>query len=121
MFQGAEGVRVTNNLIGPAGFGDDVGEGGRWADGISYAAQNGLVAGNRVLDATDGGIGESGSHLDRICDIELYRLVIFGAPGTLVTSNTIITSTRLGLGAINMVDYGPRKFGPTLIFIRRLP
>lgn len=35
--------------------------------------------------------------------------VIFGAPGTLVTSNTIITRTRMGLGAINMVDYGPRK------------
>lgn len=35
--------------------------------------------------------------------------VIFGAPGTLVTSNTVITLSRIGLGAINMVDYGPRK------------
>lgn len=101
---------MTNNLIGPAGFGDDAEEGGHWADGISYAAQNGLVAGNRILDATDGGIGESESCPDGECGAQLYSTVIFGAPGTLVTSNTIITSTRLGLGAINMVDYGPRAF-----------
>lgn len=88
-FQGAENVRVTNNRLGPAGYDEDAEDGGHWADGISYAAQNGLVAGNLVQDATDGGI------------------VIFGAPGTLVTSNTIITQTRMGLGAINMVDYGP--------------
>ncbi|KAG8939437.1 hypothetical protein FRC04_006584 [Tulasnella sp. 424] len=86
---GAENIRVTNNRLGPAGYDEDAEDGGHWADGISYAAQNGLVAGNLVEDATDGGI------------------VIFGAPGTLVTSNTIITRTRMGLGAINMVDYGP--------------
>ncbi|KAG9000569.1 hypothetical protein FRB90_011786 [Tulasnella sp. 427] len=88
-FQGGENVRITNNRLGPAGYDEDAEDGGHWADGISYAAQNGLVAGNLVVDATDGGI------------------VIFGAPGTLVTSNTIVTRTRMGLGAINMVDYGP--------------
>lgn len=29
----------------------------RWADGISYAGSDGLVAGNLVVDATDGAIG----------------------------------------------------------------
>ncbi|KAG9003234.1 hypothetical protein FRB93_011146 [Tulasnella sp. JGI-2019a] len=89
VFQGSEGVRVTNNFIGPAGYADKEGDHMPWADGISYAGQNGLIAGNNILDATDGGI------------------VLFGAPGTLVTSNTIVTRNRVGLGAINMVDYGP--------------
>ena len=56
-FDGSQNVRITNNAIGPAGVGADV-ESGRWADGISYAAIDGLVAGNLVIDATDGGIGE---------------------------------------------------------------
>ena len=60
VFQGSEGVRVTNNLIGPAGYDENSSlEGtGKWADGISYAGQSGLIAGNRIEDATDGGIGE---------------------------------------------------------------
>ena len=32
--------------------------------------------------------------------------VLFNATGTLVTSNTIVARTRVGLGAINMVDPG---------------
>lgn len=56
-FEGSHNVRITNNAIGPAGVGCDV-ESGRWADGISYAAADGLVAGNLVIDTTDGGIGE---------------------------------------------------------------
>ncbi|KAG8888355.1 hypothetical protein FRB98_007929 [Tulasnella sp. 332] len=87
VFQGCEGVRVTNNFIGPAGYPES--DLMQWADGISYAGQNGLIAGNYILDATDGGV------------------VIFSAPGTLVTSNTIVTRNRVGLGAINMVDYSP--------------
>lgn len=31
-------------------------------------------------------------------------IVIFGAPGTLVTGNTIINDDRQGLGGINMVS-----------------
>lgn len=50
-------MRITNNFIGPAGVGSNV-EQMRWADGISYAASDGLVAGNLITDATDGGIGE---------------------------------------------------------------
>lgn len=85
-FEGAHNVRITNNAIGPAGVGADK-ESGHWADGISYAASDGLVAGNLIIDTTDGGI------------------VLFNAPGTLVTSNTVVTKTRLSLGAINMVDF----------------
>ncbi|KAG8907613.1 hypothetical protein FRB99_003309 [Tulasnella sp. 403] len=88
-FEGGENVRITNNFIGPAGYDEDAETRGKWADGISYAAHNGLVAGNQIVDATDGGI------------------VIFGAPGTLFTSNTVITSRRVALGAINMVDFKP--------------
>lgn len=57
-FEGAQNVRITNNSIGPAGVGADVEE-GRWADGISFAASDGLVAGNQIIDATDGAIGRS--------------------------------------------------------------
>ncbi|KDN51470.1 hypothetical protein RSAG8_00015, partial [Rhizoctonia solani AG-8 WAC10335] len=72
-FEGSTNIRITNNFIGPAGHGAgaDV-EDGKWADGISFSASDGLVAGNHILDATDGAI------------------VIFGAPGSLITSNTII-------------------------------
>jgi hypothetical protein len=56
-FEGSHNVRITNNAIGPAGVGCDV-ESGHWADGISYAASDGLVAGNLIIDTTDGGIGE---------------------------------------------------------------
>lgn len=56
-FEHARNVRITNNCIGPAGSGADVEE-LKWADGISYAAADGLVAGNLIFDATDGGIGK---------------------------------------------------------------
>lgn len=55
-FEHARNVRITNNRIGPAGSGQDVEE-LKWADGISYSARDGLVAGNLIVDATDGGIG----------------------------------------------------------------
>ncbi|KAJ1310229.1 hypothetical protein OPQ81_006971 [Rhizoctonia solani] len=89
-FEGSTNIRITNNFIGPAGYGADV-EDGKWADGISFSASDGLVAGNQILDATDGAI------------------VIFGAPGSLITSNTIINRHRLCLGGLNMVDYNPHK------------
>jgi hypothetical protein len=49
-------VRITNNKIGPAGVGWDLEE-FRWADGISYASSDGLIAGNLITDTTDGAIG----------------------------------------------------------------
>ncbi|KAF8305142.1 hypothetical protein DL93DRAFT_2160417 [Clavulina sp. PMI_390] len=85
-YEGGQNVRITNNAIGPAGVGADK-ESGHWADGISYAATDGLVAGNLVIDTTDGGI------------------VLFNAPASLITSNTIVTGNSMGLGAINMVDW----------------
>ncbi|KAF8494536.1 hypothetical protein JB92DRAFT_2748881 [Gautieria morchelliformis] len=87
-FEGSQNVRITNNRVGPAGIGADIVQ-GQWADGISFAGANGLVAGNEIIDATDGAI------------------VVFGAPGTLITSNTIVARERLALGAINMVDWAP--------------
>jgi hypothetical protein len=44
---------------------------------------------NVITDATDGAI------------------VVFGAPGSLITNNVIIASTQTLLGGINMVDYSP--------------
>lgn len=75
---------ITNNDIGPSGNSS-----GHWADGISMACTRSLVANNIITDATDGAI------------------VIFGAPFTTVKNNTIIAKTRILLGGINMVDYGP--------------
>ncbi|KAK4054094.1 hypothetical protein OIV83_001119 [Microbotryomycetes sp. JL201] len=79
-------TRVINNIVGPCG---QQFPGGPWADGLSIAGKDSLIAGNTVTDATDGAI------------------VVFCAPGTTVTNNTIIAKTRDLLGAINMVDDFP--------------
>ncbi|KAH8819339.1 hypothetical protein F5884DRAFT_760282 [Xylogone sp. PMI_703] len=79
---------VTNNDIGPCGAaGHDSNGNALWADGISFACSQSLIQSNTVTGSTDGGI------------------VLFGAPGTKVLDNTIISSsTNSGFGAINMVD-----------------
>jgi len=78
------GAKIVANILGPAGNG-----GGEWADGVSFACRNGLIANNRIVDATDGAI------------------VIFGAPGTKVLNNVIISRSKPLLGGINLVDYRP--------------
>ncbi|KAM0752391.1 hypothetical protein T439DRAFT_324472 [Meredithblackwellia eburnea MCA 4105] len=95
---------ITNNQIGPAGHAPsgatqykramsrrDTGtySPGQWADGISMACQKSTVTGNTITDATDGAI------------------VLFGAPGTIVKNNVIISDQRQLLGAINAVDFWP--------------
>jgi parallel beta-helix repeat protein len=60
-------VTVQNNDIGPCG--SQVFQ--QWADGISVSCRSSLIRNNMVNNPTDGGI------------------VLFGAPGTLVTNNTI--------------------------------
>ncbi|MFL6075886.1 MAG: hypothetical protein ACJ73S_21045 [Mycobacteriales bacterium] len=77
---------VVDNTIGPAGTDEPA---GTWADGISLACGDSLVANNTVQDATDGGI------------------VIFGAPGSTVRDNRITAVSRQLLGGINLVDYAP--------------
>ncbi|KAK4046729.1 hypothetical protein OIO90_006460 [Microbotryomycetes sp. JL221] len=62
---------------------------GQWADGISMACKGSTIEGNTVIDATDVGI------------------VLFGAPGTKVTGNTIISRNRVLLGGINAADFLP--------------
>jgi parallel beta-helix repeat protein len=88
---GCEHARILDNTIGPAGFPK-----GRWADGISMACGHTLVEGNKVIDATDGGI------------------VVYGADGSMVRDNTIIAATRTLLGGINMVDSGFDYQGTTV-------
>ncbi|SCZ98967.1 BZ3500_MvSof-1268-A1-R1_Chr7-1g09334 [Microbotryum saponariae] len=92
---------IENNQIGPSGNAPNTGlqfrrravnatiAPGQWADGISLACKGSTVRNNVVTDATDGGI------------------VIFGAPGSLITGNTIQSVTRRALGGINAVDYAP--------------
>ncbi|GAB6900037.1 right-handed parallel beta-helix repeat-containing protein [Kineosporia succinea] len=80
---GCQGASVTGNQIGPSGTPDG------WADGISLACGTTTVKNNTITDATDGAI------------------VVFGAPGSTVSDNTIIAKNRTLLGGINMVDYGP--------------
>nr|WP_269810936.1 right-handed parallel beta-helix repeat-containing protein [Kineosporia rhizophila] len=80
---GCQGASVTGNQIGPSGTPDG------WADGISLACGTSTVKNNTITDATDGAI------------------VVFGAPGSTVSNNTIIAQNRTLLGGINMVDYGP--------------
>jgi len=78
-------ITVQNNDIGPCG--SDVFQ--QWADGISVSCRSALVRNNLVNNPTDGGI------------------VLFGAPGTLVTNNTIWVENRTLLGGINLVDVVP--------------
>lgn len=70
---------------------------------ISFAGSNGLVAGNEIIDATDGAIGNIRKFFT-LPSLKLFK-VVFGAPGTLVISNTIISQNRITLGGINMVDF----------------
>ncbi|XP_006456719.1 hypothetical protein AGABI2DRAFT_78419 [Agaricus bisporus var. bisporus H97] len=76
---------IQNNDIGPCGS-DAFQE---WADGISLSCKNSVVRNNMVQGATDGGI------------------VVFGAPGSRITNNTIWIVNQTLLGGINMVDYDP--------------
>jgi len=79
-----QNANISDNTIGPAGTPD-----GNWADGISLACGNSIVANNQITDATDGAI------------------VVFGAPGSVIQDNTVIAATQTLLGGINMVDYRP--------------
>jgi len=73
---------VEDNQIGPAGTSEEM----KWADGISLACTFTMVRANVITDATDGAI------------------VVFGAPGSVISNNTIRAETRTLLGGINMVD-----------------
>ncbi|GAA6024696.1 hypothetical protein JCM10207_009222 [Rhodosporidiobolus poonsookiae] len=92
--------KVINNIVGPSGQQAP----GPWADGLSIAGKDSLIAGNTVIDATDGAI------------------VVFCAPGSVVTDNTIIARERNLLGAINMVDDFPfdRDFTDTRVVGNRI-
>jgi hypothetical protein len=86
VFQGnnnCSGARITFNDLGPSGHPN-----GEWADGISFACRDGFIQHNTITDASDGAI------------------VLFGAPGTLVEHNIIVTRNNVLLGGINMVDFG---------------
>ncbi|GAA5864028.1 hypothetical protein JCM1840_000673 [Sporobolomyces johnsonii] len=91
----AQRCKVIDNIVGPCGQQAP----GPWADGLSIAGKDSLVSGNTVVDATDGAI------------------VLFCAPGTVCTNNTIIARERNLLGAINTVDEFPfeRNFEQTRV------
>lgn len=75
-------ANISSNDIGPCG--DET----QWADGISFGCSASTVSNNKIMGPTDGGI------------------VLFGAPGTAVSGNTITGSaTQRGFGAINLVDF----------------
>jgi parallel beta-helix repeat protein len=79
------GAQILNNQIGPAGQPSNK----QWADGISLGCTHSTVQGNVVTDATDGGI------------------VVFGAPGSLISGNTVQSLSRVLMGGINLVDWAP--------------
>lgn len=76
-------VKVTNNTIGPSGEAEDK----KWSDGISLQCDSSVISGNIITDVTDGGI------------------IIFGAPGSLVTKNVIRAVKKPLLVGIGLVDY----------------
>ncbi|GAA6058121.1 hypothetical protein JCM3770_005949 [Rhodotorula araucariae] len=87
------GMVITGNQIGPSGnppsASDQFPDPNMWADGISHACGHSQVTNNVITDATDGGI------------------VIFGAPGSTISGNTIKAVSRQLMGGINMVDWNP--------------
>ncbi len=107
--QPCRSASITFNEVGPCGDeGHDSQNQAQWADGLSIACTDSLVTDNtvcgpdprqtvltplilnwpKIVGPTDGGI------------------VLFGAPGTQVLRNTVTSSsTNLGFGAINLVDY----------------
>jgi parallel beta-helix repeat protein len=80
-----QNAQILNNTISDAGLGIT----DKWADGISLACGNSEVEDNTVTNATDGGI------------------VIFGAPGSTISGNTVTAVSQQELGGINMVDFNP--------------
>ena len=92
LHEGATGLVARNNIFigagtGPRGNGRDLREQAfDWGDGITCAAEGGIIVNNLILDPTDVGI------------------VAFGAPGTQIRENTIATISRESLGGINLVD-----------------
>jgi hypothetical protein len=78
------GMTIAHNSFGPAGQPN-----GEWADGLSLACRSSMAFDNTITDATDAG------------------LVVFGAPGSVVSGNTIRAVTRPLLGGITMVDIPP--------------
>ena len=91
------GALVENNELGPAG----VYVMGDWADGISMACMRSTIRKNQVVDATDVGI------------------VMFGAPGSIMEDNVIISRSRIASGGITMVDYDPYDGNFTGSIVRR--
>ncbi|KDQ10468.1 hypothetical protein BOTBODRAFT_178130 [Botryobasidium botryosum FD-172 SS1] len=82
----AQGVRITNNWLSLAA------EEWNWIDGIRFASRDGLIAGNQIVDATN------------------RAIVLYGASGALITSNTIATRKNQCLGAIAMSEDGDYTF-----------
>lgn len=90
---------ISNNQVGPSGNSpsgtaqfrkrDSSVAAGQWADGISLSCSNSVVRDNTITDATDGAI------------------VVFGAPGSHIHHNTIVSNTRHTMGGLNAVDYSP--------------
>lgn len=80
-----QNAMILNNTISDAGTSVT----DKWADGISLACGNSEVENNTITNATDGGI------------------VIFGAPGSTISGNTITAVSQQELGGINLVDFNP--------------
>ncbi|GEM08066.1 bulb-type lectin domain containing protein [Rhodotorula toruloides] len=93
----AQRCRVVNNFVGPSGQQGELVT-------VPLLRTILLTAGNTVFDATDGAI------------------VLFCAPGTVCTDNTIIARERNLLGAINMVDDFPfdRDFTETRVIANKI-
>ncbi|KAL8283655.1 hypothetical protein RQP46_005450 [Phenoliferia psychrophenolica] len=109
---------IINNQIGPSGHApsgaqqfrrrDSTGSysPGQWADGISHACAGSLISGNTITDGrlVAAGLKDVAYKFTTATD---GAIVIFGAPGTKITGNTIVANDRQLLGAINLVDYWP--------------
>ena len=93
----AEHNYILGAGVDPRGNGMDLGEqvtgdNPTWADGFSISATNTVCRDNFIMDTTDVGV------------------VLFGAPGSRVQNNMIVSYSRGTHGGINLVDATPERY-----------
>ncbi|MCJ1231671.1 hypothetical protein MMC12_008350 [Toensbergia leucococca] len=86
---------IANNDIGPCGVeGTEASAEGMWADGISFACTNSVVASNTISGSTDGGIVIYGATESAFGAINLVDKTYGGYYGNVIVSDNRITGQK---------------------------
>ncbi|KAK4705733.1 hypothetical protein P7C70_g469, partial [Phenoliferia sp. Uapishka_3] len=101
-------MTISNNEVGPSGNSPNTGSQFRRRRDTTYGPGELTASVSRVkavlYKETQSPTPPSSSTFDSAL---IGGIVVFQAPGSLITGNTIISNTRVLLGGINAVDFGP--------------